>query len=57
MSKILKITFEYENEIHILEDKQAEEWLQKVNSMCAFSAIHGNRFPEFNWKIIKKKQK
>jgi len=57
MSKILKVTFEYEDEIHTLEGEQAEKWLQRANGMCAFSATHGGGLPEYNWKVTKKERK
>jgi len=52
--KIIKITFEYENVKESLSDIQAEEWLNKVNSMCLNLHNRGqNPFHDanFEWNI------
>lgn len=57
MNKLLKVTFEYDNEIKYLKRKEAERWINSINSMCLMEHIHGRPFPKFNWKIKGKKCK
>jgi hypothetical protein len=38
--RLLKITFEYENETRTLSGRQAEYWLRDVDGMCSFMANH-----------------
>lgn len=52
--KLVKVTFEYEDEIHTLEGEQAEEWLHAANSMAIMESNHGRPFPQFKWKVVKK---
>lgn len=51
--KIVKITFEYENVKESLSGSVAEDWLNKVNSMCVNLHNRGqNPFEnvKFEWK-------
>ena len=52
--KIVKVTFEYEDEIRWLEGETAQKWLDAANSTAVMEHIHGRPFPEFKWKTKKK---
>ena len=50
MSKLLKVTMEFEDYIQTLTGEEAEKWLEACNGMATMEHIHGRPFPEFNWK-------
>ena len=52
--KFEKIVFVYEDEIHYLEGKEAQKWLEACNGAVMMNYIHGQPFPSFNWIIEKK---
>ena len=56
MSKLLKLTLEFQDETRILEGIQAQRWLEAANSATIMNQVHGGSFPQFNWKIIKRKK-
>ena len=53
--KLIKIIFEYEDEIRTLEGDKAQEWLDACNEMTMYCAVHGNEFPHFEWGVEYKK--
>jgi len=55
MSKLLKLTLEFEDETKILEGAQAQRWLEAANSAAIMNQVHGGSFPQFNWRITKRK--
>ena len=55
MSKLLKVTMEFEDKIQELSGEDAQKWLDACNSITTMSWIHGNSFPKFNWQIKEKK--
>lgn len=57
MSKLKKVTMEFDDKTQVLEGIEAENWLQALNGKCIMESIHGRPFPEFKWKIIKKRGK
>lgn len=48
---LLRITFEYEDEIRILKGEKAKKWLEAIDN------VHDREFPKFKWEIIKKDKK
>lgn len=48
--KLLKVTFEYEDEIRWLDGDDADRWLKAADGMAIMEANHGRPFPEFKWK-------
>jgi hypothetical protein len=54
MSKLLRITMEFEDITQVLEGDDAQKWLDACNSICVMEHVHGRPFPEFNWKEIEK---
>jgi hypothetical protein len=53
MSKLFKVTLEFEDKTQTLEGIEAEKWLKAINDDCIMEAIHGRPFPAFNWKVVK----
>jgi hypothetical protein len=56
--KLIKVTFQYENETNFLEGEDAERWLKCVDDMCMLAEAHGlNPFAteKFEWKTEEKK--
>jgi hypothetical protein len=51
MSKLLKVTMEFDDKIQVLEGEEAQKWLDACNATCVMEHIHGRPFPEFKWKI------
>jgi len=53
--KLIKVTFEYKNEIHILEDRP-QKWMDEINGYIALQALRTSSggMSKYNWKIIKK---
>lgn len=52
MSKIVKVTLEYEDRAESISGLEAERWLDKVNGMCVFMQNRGmNPFEpyDFEW--------
>lgn len=56
MSKILKVTIEFDDKTIWIEGEEAEKWQKGTNSQGVMSAIHGMPFPEIDWKTIDKEQ-
>lgn len=57
MTKILKVTIEYEDETLTVEGKEAEKWHQHCQSIGTLAYIHNmNPFDTdpINWKTTKK---
>ena len=54
MSKILKVTLEFEDTIQTLEGKEAQKWLDAADAATSMEFIHGRPFPAFDWKYEKK---
>lgn len=52
--ELKKILFEYDDELHILSGKDAEQWNQAMTDVMFCYQNHGNVFPKFKWGIIKK---
>lgn len=52
--KLIKVIFEYEDEIHYIEDEEARRWESAANGVITFNHVHGISFPQFDWKKIKK---
>ena len=55
MKKLIKVIFEYEDEIRVLEGNDAQKWIDTINGQCVFNFVHGIKFPKFNWKVSKKR--
>jgi hypothetical protein len=51
MSKLLKVTMEFEDKVQTLEGEEAQRWLTALNGQCTMEHVHGRPFPEFKWKI------
>jgi hypothetical protein len=54
MSKILRITLEFDKEIRTLEGEEAEKWQEATTSQGVFCFTHGMEFPQLKWKVTKK---
>lgn len=59
MSKIIKVTLEYDDKIQTLEGEEAEKWLSHGNSLCVMASNRaGNQNPfdtdPVKWTIINK---
>ena len=57
MSKILKVTIEYENKIMIVEGEEAEKWQKNNESVVAIAYVHGmNAFDSnpIKWRVVEK---
>lgn len=55
MSRLIKVTLEYEDHIDTLEGDDARKWESDANGAITFNYAHGIKFPEFPWKTAKKK--
>jgi hypothetical protein len=42
MSKIIKVTIEYEDKIYIAEGEDAESWSKYVDGMSGIAMVHGD---------------
>ena len=56
MSKIIKVTIEYDDKTYIAEGEDAEQWLTVVNGMSTLCFIHGQKGFN-NWTRIEEVQK
>jgi len=57
MSKIIKVTMEFQDFIQELLGEDAEKWLEACNNTAVMEHIHGRSFPHFEWKITQKEVK
>lgn len=54
MSKIKKVTLEFEDKIFTLEGDDANRWIIDVNASVTIGKVAGTNLPRFNWNIIEK---
>ena len=47
--KLLKVTLEFDNEIHTLEGEYAQKWLEAVNGVLGLHQARGLGVPELAW--------
>ena len=52
MSKLVKVTFEYEDRIETLTDRP-QEWLDEVNGYIVFQSMRGGTggMSKYDWKV------
>lgn len=56
MSKIIKVTIEYEDKIYIAEGKDAQSWSDHVGGISTLAFVHGQKGWD-QWTRIEKKEK
>lgn len=57
MSKILKVTVEYDDKICIAEGEEAVKWLDNGRSIAVLACVHGMNAFDSNlvkWQVIEK---
>ena len=54
--KILeKVSLQFKGEIRTLEGEDAQRWYDATDSIAAIAYIHGQTFPELDWRITERK--
>lgn len=53
-NKLIKVTFEYDNALHVLTGEEAEKWQNGINNMCEFACTQGMEYPYITWIVENK---
>ena len=54
--KLLKVTFEYENQIETLEGTQVVDWNNDLTSVCTLAHVHGQNPDWGNYQWDKRRK-
>lgn len=54
ISRLLKVTLEYNDKVRTLEYPDTQKWIDELNGMISLGWTHGMRMSDSKWKEVKK---